>query len=73
MDGDTVMMDVDSGKYYAIGGVGNLIWSALETPQDLNSLHMRVCDAYDVSESQARADVEAFVQSLLEARLVRKV
>lgn len=70
MDDDTVMMDIVHGKYYAIGGVGNLIWSALQEPQDIQSLQESVCDAYDVSEEDARADVEAFVKRLLDAGLV---
>ena len=73
MDGETVMMDVDQGKYFGVSGSGSLLWDLLEEAQHVDELTARMCAAYDVEPNVARADVEAFLALLLDKQLIQEV
>ena len=46
---------------------GALLWKKLEEGGDTNALVHALTSEYDVSEEEARADVEAFCQKLIDA------
>lgn len=64
MDEETVMINVETGKYYGMDPVGGRIWSLLESPKSLAELLDVLCDEYDVEHEQCRVDVLAFLQYL---------
>ena len=70
MDGDTVMMSIERGEYYGIGGVGSHVWEMLEKPVMLADIVKAVCSEYDVDEATCQADMRNFVGKLLENDLV---
>ncbi|MDF1730725.1 MAG: lasso peptide biosynthesis PqqD family chaperone [Minwuia sp.] len=70
MDGETVLMSIEHGSYFGIGGTGSLIWERLEQPQTEDALVEAVRAAYDVSEEDCRRDVAAFLATLIENGLV---
>lgn len=43
---------------------GKLLWEALETGCDTDTLVQKILDVYDIDEATARADVEKFVANL---------
>ena len=47
-----------------LNAVGAFLWQALETEQTLDTLTAALTGRYEVSAEIARADVEAFVESL---------
>lgn len=73
MDGETVMMDTEQGKYFGISGSGKLLWELLAEEQDVDALTGKICAAYEVEPSVARADVEAFLSRLLDRQLIQEV
>ena len=38
MDGETVMMDIETGKYYNLGKTGGSIWGILEKPHTVDGI-----------------------------------
>ena len=70
MNGSAVMMDIMTGKYYNLGQVGGRIWELLEEPMTLSALVTKLTAEYDVSAEQCRADVEPFLNTLLERGLL---
>lgn len=46
---------------------GAMLWQALEQGRDRNALIEVLTSEYDVSEAQASADVDAFLDKLLES------
>ena len=70
MNGSAVMMDIMTGKYYNLGAVGGRIWKILEEPMTVTALVGKLTDEYDVSASQCRADIEPFLNTLLERGLL---
>ncbi len=49
MDGEAVIIDLASGVYYSMDGVGGLIWSLIEATQSMDDMVDAVTAAYDVA------------------------
>ena len=48
-----------------LNATGAFLWETLETVQTTESLTKALTDRYDVTESKARQDVDAFVAALM--------
>ena len=58
MDGELVMMDITSGKYYNLGTTGGAIW--------MDELVDALTDKYDVDRATCKAQAEEFMKTGLE-------
>lgn len=70
MDGDIVMMNVESGTYYGLTGVGPEIWAALENPRSADDLIDHLLPRYEVSAEMLRQDINAFLTDMQKNGLV---
>ena len=70
MDGDTVMMGVECGKYYGIGGVGSRVWEALAQPVSFGVLVRTICAEYAIDEATCQTDLRLFIEALRQNGLV---
>lgn len=68
--GEAVILDVGSGRYYALDPIGTMVWQYLRTPCTLESICTKLTAEYDVSESRCEADVAALIEQLAEHSLV---
>lgn len=73
MDGERVMMSLEQGAYFGLGGVGGAIWDMLSEPCSLSEIEARVMAGYEVDAETCRADIAAFVTDLERNGLVRAV
>jgi len=71
MEGETVMINIENGKYYGIDPVGSRIWELLTDPQSTATLVERLCDEYEVEPERCKEDVLAFLNYLWGEALVR--
>ena len=71
MDGDLVMMNIECGQYFGIGGVGTRAWELLEQPASVDELCPLICAEFEVGADTCRADLPGFVEELLALGLVR--
>jgi len=70
VEGEWVIMHADQYTITKLNELGGLIWTKLEQAQTSDSLVAEILDVYEISEQEARADVEAFVQELLRLGLI---
>ena len=71
MDGDVLlMMDVERGRYYGLGGVGRRIWELLEHPMTEAALVEALLDEYDVAPDLCTEQVKTFLSGLRERGLL---
>lgn len=70
MNGATVMMDIETGKYYNIGDIGGRIWELLDSPMSLSELIDVLTKEYSVSSEQCEKDMTPFLSSLLKRGLL---
>ena len=67
---ETVLLNLESGIYFGLDGVGKLIWEAVSAGSNLGSAVNAVVAEYEVDESQAAADVLEFAGTLVERGLL---
>ena len=70
IDGETVMMSIDSGEYYGLDPVASRIWAIVETPLSVQALNEQLLSEYDVSEEQCQSDVLKFLSDMAENKVI---
>lgn len=73
LDGEAVLLDLRSGKYFGLNGTGARVWSLLKDGLERPQIASVLCEEFEVDEERARADVDAFIAALIERGLIRKV
>lgn len=64
IDGEALIVNAEGGEILVLNDVGAFIWTRLDGSHDVASLVADVLDEFDVDPAAARADVEAFLDSL---------
>lgn len=73
LDGETVMMSVTTGKYFALRDIGNFIWGLLAEPVSADQIADAVVSHYAVSRGQAQTDCQEFIDELVAKDLLNKL
>ena len=71
IDGETVILHRDIGKYYGLNEVGTFIWELLQEPQSVDEICQEVIAEYGVERQRCRSDIEDLLVELAETDLVR--
>jgi hypothetical protein len=66
---ETVLLDLASGVYFGLDGVGKRIWESVADGKSLVQTVEVIVAEYKVDEMQAQADVLAFASDLVERGL----
>ncbi len=70
LDGNKVMMNMESGKYYMLDGIASRIWQLLETSPSIIEIVSALVREYDVDPEQCLADLLRFFTKMAQAGLV---
>lgn len=70
MDGETVMMDLERGKYYCFNIVGSKIWKLIETPMKLSQIKSALIKEFEVEEKTCEEEVLEFLNRLYDEELI---
>ena len=70
MGDEMVLLDLESGLYFGVDGVGQRIWETFAEGRNLEEAIAVVVAEYEVEEAQAQADVIAFVRNLVDRGLL---
>lgn len=70
---EVVMMDIDSGFYFGINGVGSVIWQHLSTAISLEDLVSNLMEEFNVDKQTCESDTMEFINNLLEKKIIRVV
>lgn len=70
VDDDLILLSVDQGAYFVIGGVGPRIWELLAEPTTLSEITRTICIEYRADEARCHSDVSALLQQLIQNGLV---
>lgn len=68
---ESVILQAERGLYFGTNALGTRIFELFETPQTPAEVAETLEPEYDVEPEQLRADVEAFVQELIQNGLLR--
>lgn len=67
LDGELVMIHVDTGKFFSLKGVGLEIWQRLDDQPDLDVICTDLCRECGISAEECQTSVDAFVAQLTAA------
>lgn len=70
MDGETVMMSIDKGKYYNLGAVGGEIWGLIQEATRVESIVKKLMDKFDVDKDRCESETIEFIKSLIKDELI---
>ena len=67
---EVVLLDLESGTYFSLNGVGAIVWLGLERKDSLESIAATVVDGYDVDFASAHNDIAAFLEAMAGAGIL---
>ena len=70
IDGEAIIINLANGIYYSMDKAGALIWEMIQTKHSLEETLTAVTTCYEVSQEDARRDLEQLVEELLKENLV---
>ena len=73
IQGETVMVNIDLGKYFALNDVASAIWNELETERSEEEIVQALLAQFDVDEKECRTQVNYFIKELVHLNLIKEV
>ena len=70
LDGEAIIVDLDSGAYYSLVGSGAEVWSAVQKGATLTAIIESVTAVYSGRQEEIAAAVTALVEELLAEGLI---
>ena len=67
---ETVMMNLDQGKYFSLNNVATRIWDLLAEPVTVDELCSVLTAEFDVDSRQCRSEVENYLEEMIRFGLV---
>ena len=72
IDDEMVMMSVEHGQYYGLGGVGPRVWELIEQPQTMAQLVDTILEEYEVECEVCEKDLTEFLAQMEQLGLVER-
>lgn len=71
-DGDLVLLDLATERYFGLDSTGTAMWETLEATCDVGQAHARLAERFDVDPEVLRRDLDTFVGRLAAKGLLRR-
>jgi hypothetical protein len=71
LDGETVLLSIETGKYYNMDPIGSRIWELIKDPMSVSDLIDILLGEFEVDRQQCEAEVLAFLNKLAEDNLIQ--
>ena len=68
--GETVILSLDTGKYYGLDSVGVRIWALLQEPTSIDAIRTALLEEYDVEPEVCTRDLLALLHNLAANKLI---
>ncbi len=78
IEGELVIVPIrrgvgDLNSLYTLNPVGSTLWDFMTEEHTLPEMVHRVCDEFEVTSTQAMADIQEFLGSMLEEKLIQPI
>lgn len=70
LDGETVLLNLESERYYGLDRVGTRLWQLLRETDSVEATVQKMLTEFDVAETVLRGDVARWLSELLAAGLL---
>ena len=72
MDGEAVLLDFSTGRYYTLNRVGSVIWEHCTGHHTISDIQAVLCDRFDVAPERALEDLISLVNELIQEGLLQQ-
>jgi hypothetical protein len=72
MEGETVLLNLSSGRYYTLNRLGSVIWEHCNGHSTISDIHALLCDRFEVAPDLALDDLVALVNQLVQEGLLQQ-
>jgi hypothetical protein len=72
MDGETVLLDLRTGRYYTLNRLGSVIWEHCAGQSTVADIHTAICERFEVAPERALDDLVMLVNELLQEGLLEQ-
>ena len=72
VDGEMVLLDMESEIYFGLDEVGTAIWQAMQEKETLQEVFESLLEQYEVEAEVLEKDISDFIEKLLESVLVEE-
>jgi hypothetical protein len=72
VEGETVLLDVEAGRYFTLDDVGTRCWQLLVEHEDTEKVVSVMLREYEVGEEELRGDVETLLSRMEAAGLIQR-
>ena len=70
LDGESVLLNLDNGRYYGLDEVGTRLYELLTTSASVEAALTAALEEYEVGEGTLRADLAALIARLVDEGLI---
>ena len=71
MQGETVLLDVSTGRYYTLNRVGSVIWEHCTGHNTIGDIHAVLCRRFEVAPERVLEDLVALINQLVQEGLLQ--
>jgi hypothetical protein len=72
LDGEAVILHLDSGTYFGLDEIGTRIWQLIDVHGNVDQVVRELLREYDVDAAQLKGDVESLVSSMVDKGLIER-
>ena len=72
MDGETVLLALDTGRYFTLNRLGTFIWDQCNGHTTMKDIHAVLCNRFDVSPDRALDDLVDLANQLVQEGLLQQ-
>lgn len=69
--GESVILNVKTGRYYGLNAVGVSIWDKIQSPKTLQELCDALIAEYDVAPDHCKVEIHELLQDMIAAELIQ--
>jgi hypothetical protein len=70
LEGEAVILDLASGRYFGLNAVGTRIWTLLDQGTSIEEIVRTVAEEYDADADEIDRDVKALIEDLSSRGLI---
>ena len=71
LDGEAIVLNLETGVYYGLDPVGARIWSLLQEPIRVEQICQKLLDEYDVDRTACHEDLLALLEGMADSGLIQ--
>jgi hypothetical protein len=70
IEGEAVILNLDTGYYYNLNAIGSLIWRLLDEKKDISKIIETISKDYNISVNRAKKDLDSLISDLKKEKLL---